>query len=118
MAEVACVQCGLMIDVSKADITGRGYRCTACSMKASLAADGGKNDVRDHLTNDERVAKSKSAGSEMVVGGLTAFGGLLMLLVAPIPFHDVIGACIMFAGFGAVSHGYLTRREMTGERTK
>ena len=118
MAEVACVHCGAMVDAAKADITGRGYRCLDCSMKASLAADGGQNDVKDHLTAEERVQKSKAAASEMMVGGVTAFGGLLVLLIVPIPFHDVIGACITFAGCGAISHGWLTRREMTGERTK
>jgi hypothetical protein len=118
MAQVACVSCGAMVDEAKADITGRGYRCIACSLKASLAADGGHNDVIDHLTPAERVQKSKAAGSEMMVGAVTVFGGLLVLLIVPFPFHDVVGACIAFAGGGAISHGWLTRREMTGERTR
>ncbi len=117
MAEVTCVQCGAQLDAAKADITGRGYRCTACSMKASLAADGGINDVKDHLTMEERIQKAKAAGTEIIAGIATGLGGLLVLVAIPIPFHDVIGAIVLFAGLGAVSHGYLTKREMAGERT-
>ena len=117
MGQVACVSCGAMVDAAKADITGRGYRCASCSMKASLAADGGHNDVTDHLTPDERVAKSKAAATEMMVGAGTTLIGILCLVAVPFPFHDVVGACIAFAGGGAISHGWLTRREMTGERT-
>jgi hypothetical protein len=117
MAQVSCVQCGVTLDTSKADITGRGYRCTQCSLKASLAADGGHNDVMDHLTVEERVKKAKLAGSEMIGGGALAFAGAVVFLVIPIPFHGIIGACMTFAGLGAVSHGYLTKREMTGQRT-
>jgi hypothetical protein len=118
MAEVACGSCGMMIDAAKADITGRGYRCTSCSLKASLAADGGQNDVIDHLTPEERVQKSKTAATEMMAGGGTLVFGILCFLAFPFPFHDVVGACFAFAGGGAISHGWLTRREMTGERTK
>jgi hypothetical protein len=107
-----------MLDASKADITGRGYRCAACSLKASLAADGGHNDIVDHLTSEERVQKSKSAATEMMIGAGTLLGGLLIFVAIPFPFHDVVGACVAFAGGGAISHGWLTRREMTGEQTK
>ncbi len=118
MAEVACGSCGAMIDATKADITGRGYRCSACSLKASLAADGGRNDIVAHLTHDERVKKSENAGTEMMVGAGTLLGGLVVFLGMPFPFHDLVGACVAFAGAGAISHGWLTRREMTGVRTK
>ncbi|MBL0213901.1 MAG: hypothetical protein IPQ07_08460 [Myxococcales bacterium] len=113
MSQVACIGCNLMIDVARADVTGRGYRCNACSMKASMAADGGRNDVTDHLTVDERKQRAASAGTEMVVGGLVAATGLLVFLTVSGLF-GMIAAC---AGLGMTSHGYLTRREMTGERT-
>ena len=115
---VTCGHCGAQVEASKADVTGRGYRCVACSMKASLAADGGRNDVADHLTAEERVAKSEAAAREILVGIGTAIAGLIVFVVVPFPFHDLVGACIGFGGCGAVSHGYLTRREMRGLRTE
>lgn len=82
-------------------------------MKASLAADGGRNDVSDHLTPEERVQRAKAAGTEMVVGlGIAALGALLLL-----GFNGTVGIIVTCAGFGTTSHGYLTRREMTGVRT-
>jgi len=113
VSQVSCIGCNTLIDVSKADVTGRGYRCNACSMKASLAADGGHNDVTDHLTLDERKQRAATAGTEMVFGGILAGAGLLVFL----SMSGLIGMIVGCAGLGAMSHGYLTRREMSGERT-
>ncbi|CAN5913362.1 hypothetical protein BH11MYX3_BH11MYX3_42840 [soil metagenome] len=113
MPQVACVGCNAQIDSSRADVTGRGYRCNSCSMKASLAASGGLNDITDHLTTDERKQRAANAGTEMMVGGFIAGAGLLVFLGASGLFGMIIGC----AGLGMTSHGYLTRREMTGERT-
>lgn len=113
MSSVACVHCGTMIDVTKADLTGRGYRCSSCSLKASLAADGGINDVTDHLTIEERRARAAVAAREMVFGAATAAFGAILFLGA----SGLVGAIVTCAGLGATSHGYLTRREMSGERT-
>jgi hypothetical protein len=113
MSQVACIHCNAMIDITRADLTGRGYRCTQCSLKASLAADGGRNDISDHLTPEERVARAKAAASEMVFGSVIAALGVAVF----IGFSGVIGVAVFAGGAGAMSHGYLTRREMTGERT-
>lgn len=102
-----------MIDVTKADLTGRGYRCTTCSLKASLAADGGQNDVRDHLTDDERRERYAAARQRMFTGGWIVGGGMLALFTV----GALIGVPLVCLGLGTISHGYLTRREMTGERT-
>ena len=99
--------------MSKADVTGRGYRCNACSMKASLAADTGYNDIPDHLTQDERSARFATAGKEMVAGAAMTVGGLFVFLL----ISSLIGGVATLAGVGMVSHGFLTRREMTGQRT-
>lgn len=102
-----------MIDVTQADLTGRGYRCAACSLKASLAADAGRNDVRDHLTDDERRDRFEQARKRMFAGGWIAAGGVVVTIGAGALF----GLPIVFLGLGTISHGYLTRREMTGART-
>ena len=102
-----------MIDVTKADLTGRGYRCTACSLKASLAADGGRNDVHDHLTDDERRERYVAARKRMFAGGWIVGGGALVVM----GYGLLFGLPVVFLGLGTISHGYLTRREMTGQRT-
>lgn len=113
MSQVTCIGCSAQIDVSKADVTGRGYRCSQCSLKASLAADGGHNDITDHLTIEERAARAKTALSEMIAGGaIAAFGPIVLL-----GFNGTIGVIVLCAGLGMMSHGFLTRREMRGQRT-
>lgn len=107
------MQCGQQIDPAQADLTGRGYRCAACSLKASLAADIGRNDVLDHLTEDERRARYGQAATRMVAGGFIAVGGVIVTL----GIGALFGLPIVFLGLGTISHGYLTRREMTGQRT-
>ncbi len=113
MPQVPCVGCNIQIDSDHADVTGRGYRCNSCSMKASLAANHGLNDVNDHLTKDERRQRAAAAGTEMVLGSILAGSGLLVFLGA----SGLVGMIIGCAGLGMTPHGYLTRREMTGERT-
>ncbi len=113
MPQVACVGCNTLIDSSMADVTGRGYRCNSCSMKASLASNGGLNDITDHLTSDERKQRAATAGTEMVLGGILAAAGLAVFF----SMSGLIGMIAGCAGLGMTSHGYLTRREMTGERT-
>ncbi|MGN6104812.1 MAG: hypothetical protein ACTHU0_06905 [Kofleriaceae bacterium] len=110
--EVACGSCGVVLDASKADITGRGYRCARCSLRASLAADGGFNDVQDHLTVDERRQRAAEAIRKMIGGGALVAGGLVVAYVIPIA-----GAAMLLTGVGAMAHGLLTRRELSGERT-
>ena len=113
MSQVTCIGCSAQIDVSKADVTGRGYRCSQCSLKASLAADGGHNDITDHLTVDERAARAKTALSEMIAGAaVTAFGPIVFF-----GFNGTVGVIVTCAGLGMISHGFLTRREMRGQRT-
>ena len=113
MSQVTCIGCSAQIDVSKADVTGRGYRCSQCSLKASLAADGGHNDITDHLTIEERAARAKTALSEMIAGAaITAFGPIVFL-----GFNGTVGVIVLCSGLGMMSHGYLTRREMRGQRT-
>ncbi len=114
MSQVTCIGCSAQIDVSKADVTGRGYRCSQCSLKASLAADGGHNDITDHLTIEERAARAKSALSEMFAGvALAVLGGPFVFF----GFNGTVGVIVTCAGLGMMSHGFLTRREMRGQRT-
>jgi hypothetical protein len=113
VSQVTCIGCSAQIDVSKADVTGRGYRCSQCSLKASVAAAGGHNDITDHLTVDERRARAKSALSEMIGGAaMAAFGPIVFL-----GFNGTVGVIVLCAGLGMMSHGFLTRREMRGQRT-
>lgn len=113
MSQVTCIGCTAQIDVSKADVTGRGYRCSQCSLKASLAADGGHNDITDHLTVEERAVRAKSALSEMIAGAaIAAFSPLVLF-----GFNGTVGIIFMCGGLGMMSHGFLTRREMRGQRT-
>lgn len=111
--EVACGSCGVVLDASKADITGRGYRCARCSLRASLAADGGFNDIQDHLTLDERRQRAVEATRKMIGGGALVAGGLVVVVYV-IPS---VGAAMILTGVGAVAHGLLTRRELSGKRT-
>jgi hypothetical protein len=113
VSQVSCIGCNTSIELAKADLTGRGYRCSACSLKASLAADGGRNDVRDHLTDDERRARHTDARKRMFTGGWIIGGGILVTL----GYGALFGLPVVFLGIGTISHGYLTRREMHGERT-
>lgn len=103
-----------MIDVTKADLTGRGYRCTPCSVKASVNAIGGSNDVSDHLTPEERKERHAAAGQRILTGAaLAGAGGIVFLSMS-----GLIGIIMVCAGLGTASHGLLTRREMKGEQTK
>lgn len=113
MSQVSCVGCNTLIDLGKADLTGRGYRCSACTLKASLASNAGRNDIRDHLTDDERRKRHADARKEMFAGVGIIGGGVLVTL----GFGALFGFPIVFLGIGTISHGYLTRREMHGERT-
>ncbi len=114
MAQVACIGCNTLIDLGKADLTGRGYRCSACTLKASLASDTGRNDVGDHLTVDERRARHGEARKKMFAGAWIIGGGVLVTM----GFGALFGLPVVFLGIGTISHGYLTRREMHGERTR
>ena len=113
MPLVTCSSCNAEIDLSKADVTGRGYRCATCSMKASLAADGGRNDVADHLTPEERTSRAKTAGIEMMLGAVVGVGGAGLFFA----INGIAGMFVLCGGLGMASHGLLTRREMTGQRT-
>ena len=114
MSQVTCIGCSAQIDVSKADVTGRGYRCSRCSLKASLAADGGHNDITDHLTVEERTARAKTALTEMFLG---AFVAVMCGPLVFFGFNGTVGMIVTLSGVGMISHGFLTRREMRGQRT-
>lgn len=62
---------------------------------------------------DERRQRAAAAGTEMALGSILAGAGLLVFLGA----SGLVGMIIGCTGLGRTSHGYLTRREMTGERT-
>lgn len=114
VSQVACIGCNSLIDLGKADLTGRGYRCSACTLKASLASDTGRNDVGDHLTIDERRARHREARKKMFAGAWIIGGGVLVTM----GFGALFGLPLVFLGIGTISHGVLTRREMHGERTR
>ncbi len=108
MTMVTCTTCGVALDESKADITGRGYRCASCSLKAGIDESLGKNDVADHLDPEEREAGMRRANVEILGGVALAVVCVPLILVARFATAGV------FMGIVAVAHGFATRRQMRG----
>ncbi len=84
--------------------TGCLYSGDRLSVRAGLA---------ETSRMDERKQRAATAATEMLLGGILAGAGLMVFLSMSGLFGMIVGC----AGLGMTSHGYLTRREMTGERT-
>jgi hypothetical protein len=110
MAQVACTTCGLQLDESQADITGRGYRCSQCTLRAGINENLGSNDVGDHLEPAERAANAQRALQQMIGGAAVAAICTPLYIVLPIQWF----AFGIFAGIGLVVRGFVVRRQMAG----
>jgi hypothetical protein len=73
--EVTCVACGKHLPVGDADIVGLGYRCAACSEKAT-----GDDDVAANLPRTERslLKKLPSRTSFVITGCVLLAVAMLM----------------------------------------
>lgn len=84
---VTCGSCGKSIAEADAELSGSGFRCAACAMKASIDVLQGGSDVASHLSEAERAQMAAEAKQKLLLGALglvaTAVGTVLLGLFAP-----------------------------------
>jgi hypothetical protein len=109
-----CAFCGSEAPTAKMDMTGNGWRCTACAVRSDLAiVQGRPAGMAEHLTPGELQEVMVQGRQEAMLGAVVAVGGVAgtLLTIASGAQIIVVFSGAMIAGFGMIGHGLYRRKQ-------
>ena len=108
-----CTFCGIVSPAHTMDMTGLGWRCTACGRKSELAAANRQGEaMAEHLTRPELEAVAESGKTEAIAGAAIAFFGVVLTMFSILSGAQIflVFSGMAMGGISLVFHGLHRRR--------
>jgi len=113
MATIRCGVCQQEVAIADADVTGLGYRCEPCSLKAGIAEHQGASDAAAHFDDAGLAEMRRSGTNDIWYGlGLAALGVAIMVV-----FESARGGVAIVGGGAYALWGWTRLRHASGKRT-